>query len=77
MNWKQEYCILDETDILLDKNGSLTELEWFFQQLQNLNTIIKLFRTITDNYLVDLNDLEIIKNANENDKHKSLLQKLA
>lgn len=70
-----EYCILDETDILLDKNGSLTELNDFFNNCKNLNTIINCSGTITDNYLVNLNDLEIIKNANENDKHKIIITK--
>lgn len=70
-----EYCVLDETDILMDKNGSLDGLNAFFKNCKNLNTIINCSGTITDNYLSNLKELDIIKRATENNKHQVIITK--
>ncbi|KAL6932480.1 hypothetical protein ACO0OL_003959 [Hanseniaspora opuntiae] len=70
-----EYCVLDETDILLDKNGSLDGLNGFLKDCKNLNTVINCSGTITDNYLNNLKELDIIKRANENNRHQIIITK--
>lgn len=70
-----EYCVLDETDTLLDRNGSLSDLNDFFSKCNNLNTIVNCSGTITDNYLNNLKELEIIKFISEHGKHRILTTK--
>ena len=54
-----EWCIIDESDSLLDLNGSLKELTFFLNRCKRLNTLVTCSATISELFLKNLKQLQI------------------
>lgn len=54
-----EWCIIDESDSLLDLNGSLKELTFFLNRTKRLNTLVTCSATISELFLKNFKKLQI------------------
>ncbi|XBW34788.1 hypothetical protein QEN19_000354 [Hanseniaspora menglaensis] len=60
-----EWCIIDESDSLLDLNGSLKELTFFLNRCKRINSLVTCSATISELFLKNLKQLQVYQQNNE------------